>query len=94
MVFFFWSDENVSFYDFKLSNDLNFDISNEPITHIMIPKTFYVDRKLHIVQDIIDRCYWIITSTGKKVHMKQQLKIYLIMMSGLLHMCSMRLKQY
>ena len=55
----------------NLRNDFSFDISIEPITHVIIPKKNYVHGKLHIIQDIIDMCCLIITSMVKKLLIKQ-----------------------
>ena len=79
----FLLDENNSFIDLNLRNDFSFDISIEPITHVIIPKKNYVHGKLHIIQDIIDMCSLIITSMVKKVTHKAINKKNLIMVTKL-----------
>ena len=90
----FLLDNNISFDDLNMSNDFSVGISIEPITHVIIPKKNYVHGKLHIIQDIIDMCCLIITSMVKKLLIKQLINIYLIMVTKLWPMWSMRLDKH
>ena len=64
-------NKNITFDEINWNNDLSFDILIELIILRIIPKeTVVVDGNVHIVQEISDNSWWIISSVRNKFSLK------------------------